>query len=53
MANKLKCPKCGSTHVDEFENQFWFLCRDCGYNSLAYSDKDKAVKAFCKGEEDE
>lgn len=47
----MKCPKCGSKHIDEFENQFWFLCRDCGYNSPAYSDKDKAVKAFCKGEE--
>jgi len=42
----LKCQKCGSIHVDEFKNAYWFMCRDCGYNSLPSSDPDKALSNF-------
>lgn len=44
--NGLKCPKCGSTHIDEFKNAYWFLCRDCGYNSIPNSDRNKAIQNF-------
>ena len=54
MADKIElrmmsCPKCGSKHIDEFENSYWFQCRDCGYNSPAYADEAKAITAFCRG----
>jgi ribosomal protein L37AE/L43A len=54
MADKIalrmmKCPKCGSKHIDEFEDDYWFLCRDCGYNSPACADEAEAISAFCAG----
>lgn len=49
----LKCPKCGSTHIDEFKNAFWFFCRDCGYNSTPSSDRDKAVQNFLNDYQEE
>ena len=42
----LKCPKCGSAHIDEFKKAYWFLCRNCGYNSLPNSDREKAIQNF-------
>ena len=46
----MKCPKCGSKHIDEFDKElYWFLCRDCGYNSPAYHDEARAINAFLKG----
>ena len=48
----MRCPKCRSKHIDEFENGcFWFLRRDCGYNSPVYRDEAKAISAFCSGED--
>lgn len=55
MADKIalrcmKCPKCKGKHIDEFEGDaFWFLCRDCGYNSPVYYDEAEAISAFCRG----
>ena len=43
---KIKCPKCGSEHIDEFKNAFWYMCRDCGYNSVPNSDREKAISNF-------
>ena len=53
----MRCPKCGSKHIDAFGNMletrrdvlYWFMCRDCGYNSPAYHDEARAISAFCKG----
>ena len=47
----LKCPKCGSTRIDEFERAYWFMCRDCGYNSVPNSDREKALSNFLNGYE--
>ena len=46
---KIKCPKCGSENVDEFKNAYWFMCRDCGYNSVPNSDREKAISNFLNG----
>lgn len=46
----MRCPKCGSKHIDEFDGDaFWFLCRNCGYNSPVYAEEDEAITAFCQG----
>lgn len=42
----LKCPKCGSTHIDEFKNAYWYFCRECGYNSVPSSNQEKAKQNF-------
>lgn len=42
----LKCPKCGSTHIDEFKNAYWYMCRDCGHNGMPSSDPEKAKRNF-------
>lgn len=47
----LKCPKCGSTNIDEFKNAYWFMCRNCGYNSVPNSDRDKAIRSFLNSAE--
>lgn len=55
----MRCPKCKSKHIDEFEDiresrrdaLHWFSCRDCGYNSPAYHDEVRARSAFCEGKE--
>ena len=44
----LTCPNCGGKHIYEFMNDFWFLCRDCGYNSPPCTDRETAVDAFRK-----
>lgn len=46
----MRCPKCGGKHIDGFERAYWFLCRDCGYNSPAYDDEARAIKAFVRGD---
>lgn len=48
----MKCPKCGSANIDEFENAWWYLCRDCGYNSPSSYDRDAARRMFEEGEKD-
>ena len=45
----MKCPKCGGKHIDEFEDGYWFLCRDCGYNCPVYAEESEAITAFCAG----
>jgi ribosomal protein L37AE/L43A len=45
----MQCPKCHSKHIDAFANPFWYLCRDCGYNSPAVADETTAISKFCKG----
>ena len=47
----MRCPKCGSKHIDAFKDAYWYLCRDCGYNSPPSSDEAKAISMFCKGVE--
>lgn len=48
----IKCPKCRGSHVDAFsDGVYWFLCRECGYNSPAYHDLDRAVRAFVRGQD--
>ena len=42
----MRCPNCGSKHIDAFSDAYWFLCRDCGYQSDAYSDECEAINAF-------
>lgn len=49
----MRCPKCGGKHIDEFERAYWFLCRDCGYNSMPSSDEAKAINNFLHGFEKE
>ena len=46
----MRCPKCGSGNIDEFERAYWFLCRDCGYNAMPNSDEEKARKNFLFGD---
>ena len=43
---KLTCPVCGSKNVEEHQHAFWFMCRDCGYNSMPDSDREKAKYNF-------
>ena len=55
----MRCPKCGNQHIDAFGDMlesrrdvlYWFMCRDCGYNSPAYHDEVRAKSAFCEGKE--
>lgn len=42
----MRCPNCGSKHIDAFEKPYWYLCRDCGYNSDASSDEAEAISMF-------
>lgn len=49
----LKCPKCGGSNVDEFKKAYWFLCRDCGYNSMPSSDEEQARRNFLEGAEED
>lgn len=48
----LKCPKCGSTHIDEFKNAFWFFFRECGYNSTPSNNREQAIKNFLHPDEE-
>ena len=45
----MRCPKCKSKHIDGFEDLYWFLCRDCGFNSLPDADESKAINNFLHG----
>ena len=45
----MRCPKCKGKHIDGFEDGYWFLCRDCGYNSPVYAEETEAINAFLKG----
>ena len=55
----MRCPKCGNKHIYAFGDMlesrrdvlYWFMCRDCGYNSPAYHDEVSARSAFCEGKE--
>ena len=44
--NYIVCPKCGSKHIDEFRNAYWFMCRDCGHNGMPSSDESAALRNF-------
>ena len=46
----MRCPKCGSTKITEHEDAYWYLCRDCGFNSQPADTKEKAIQNFEKGE---
>ena len=45
----MRCPKCHSKHIDAFDQPYWYLCRDCGYNSPVSGDEAKAITLFCQG----
>ena len=38
-----------SSDLEFDKDLYWFLCRDCGYNSPAYHDEARAINAFLKG----
>ena len=42
----MRCPNCRSKHIDAFEHPYWYLCRDCGYNSDASEDESEAINLF-------
>ena len=44
----MRCPKCGGKHIDGFSDPDWYLCRDCGYNSIPSTDEAKAINNFLR-----
>ena len=53
---KLKCPKCGSIHVEMHGEKpgdtFWYLCRECGFASRGGYDPENAMELFLCGKTD-
>ena len=49
MTWKKTCPICGSRHTDRFEDAYWGMCRECGFNSMASESLEQAMEAWNKG----
>lgn len=44
-----RCPKCGSTNCADFDTPFWSECMDCGFESMASEDLNKAIEYWANG----
>lgn len=43
------CPKCGSNNCADFDTPYFSMCMDCGFESMASEDPDKAQEAWVHG----
>ena len=46
------CPKCGSNNCVDFDTPYFSKCMDCGFESMASEDQERALDAWTNGYED-
>lgn len=44
-----RCPKCGSYNCADFDTPYWSKCLDCGFESMASEDSNKAIEYWVNG----
>lgn len=50
MENELnRCPRCGSTNCADYDSPYWIKCLDCGFESMASEDPNKAIEYWVNG----
>lgn len=44
-----RCPKCGSYNCADHDTPYWSECLDCGFESMASEDFNKAIEYWVNG----
>lgn len=44
-----RCPKCGSYNCADHDTPYWSECLDCGFESMASDDSNKAIEYWVNG----